>query len=197
MRRLLKTTSTSALLALLFALTFSACSNHKNNAKNQQSDPPTYHNQSSKNNNQSPNNNNEELLLGKVINAQTGQAVANAKVTIMLTGSDMNDNNKQNNNSNVNVTVTSDQYGLFMAKDIAKGNHVIKVMHNGYQNWKNTIYVPTLNKNNAAGPFNGFFMPSKNNTQWLHGVFHISNSNNHPSNVYAKSLFVIIGLQMK
>src|SRR5699024_3194910 len=132
----------------------------------------------------SVNNKKTEMLLGKVINAQTGQALANAAVTVNL-----------NNSSDDYTIATTNRNGLFIVAGLAKGDHVIKVKEDGYQSWKNTVYVPLLNKNNQGGPLNGFFRPNNDSDGWLHGVFHTNNNNKHPSNVYDKSLFVIIGLQ--
>lgn len=178
MRRLLKTSAISMLFALLAVFTFSACSNHKNK---QQTDPPAYNEQSS--------TNDSELLLGKVINAQTGQAVANANVVVKFSG------NKNNGNLAV---ATTNRRGLFMVTGITKGKHVIIVKKGGYQRWKNTVYVPLLNKKIPGSPFNGFFRPSPASEGWLHGVFQTNKDNNRSSNnVYEKSLFLVIGLQMK
>lgn len=185
MKRLLQTSAMSVFLALIAVMVFTACTSHKTNKENQQSDHPVA-------TNQLPDSKHKEFLLGKVINAQTGQAVAHAKVIVNRGGREDNTSNPA-----TQAMVMTNRNGLFIVTGIAKGDHVMKVKANGFQFWKNTVYVPALNKTNAAGPFNGFFMPSKNNSGWLHGVFQVSNSNHSPSNLYDKSIFIIIGLQAK
>lgn len=169
MRRLRQTISVSSLLALIVAFTFTV-SQAQDTSNSQKSA-----------------NRNGELLLGKVINARTGQALANAAVTVSL-----NDSSQDNYR-----IVKTNRDGLFMVTGLAKGDHLIKVKEDGYRFWKNIIYVPLLNKHHPGGPLNGFFRPNNESNGWLHGVFHPNNNNNHPSNVYQKNLFVVIGLEMK
>ncbi len=170
MRRLIKTSSISAFLALILAFTFTAL-------QAQNSDSLRMQKQKGK------------MLLGKVINATTGQAVANAKVTAKIKG------HKNNNRAKEMHQDMTDEDGLFMMTGITKGNYIIKVQQNGYKSWKNIVHVPHLTKKNSQKPFNGFFRPNSNSKRWLHGVFQTNKNNKNQGNIYAKSLFLTIGLQ--
>jgi hypothetical protein len=171
MKQLKKISSTSALLCLIAAFTFTAS---QAQSKSQKLNPK------------------DNTLLGKVINAQSGRALASAKVTIRR-------GQKHSNNKGTrwDTTVTTNTDGTFSLKNLKKGNYAITVQRKGYQQWKNTIYMPKLSKKHSNGPFNGFFQPNPNDNGWLHGVFHTNNYNNKSANLYAKSMFVIIGLQKK
>ncbi len=162
-----------ALLALIAAFTFSASQAQNKQTKKRLHNNPKW-----------------EMLLGKVINAHTGQAVADAEVTVMAGGN-------KNNGMSEDTTVRTDADGLFMVKSVDKGNHVIRIQRDGYEQWKNTVFVPSLRKKKPQRPFNGFFRPKSDHHGWLHGVFHTNNNNSHPTNLYAKGLFIIIGMQQK
>jgi hypothetical protein len=171
MRRLIKTSSMSLLLSLILAFTFTAL-------QAQNSDSLRMQKQKGK------------MLLGKVINAETGQAVANAKVTAKIKGNN-------NNSAKEMHQAMTDKEGLFMMTGVTKGNYIINVQQAGYQSWKNIVHVPHLTKKNSQRPFNGFFRPNSNSKGWLHGVFHSNKNNKNQGNIYAKSLFLTIGLQKK
>jgi hypothetical protein len=173
MKYLKQTISASTLLALIVAFTFTASQAQNKVANNLKS-----------------NQKNNEMLLGKVINAQTGDAIANAQVTIMLGDSSSHGNNHA-------ATVATNSRGLFIVTGVSKGDHAIQVNKAGYEPWKNTIYMQLLNKKHPGGPLNGFFRPNNDSHGWLHGVFHTNKNNNHPANMYVKSVFVTIGLQKK
>lgn len=187
MRRLLKPTSLSVILVLSVAFVFSSCSKHKKDPINQQTNQRVSNSQSSNN------SDHKELLLGRVINAQTGKPVSHATVTVKLS-----DRTAKSGSYPVSGTsVTTNRKGFFMVKNIKKGNHVIRVEQSNYQLWKNTVYIPLINKKSPGGPINGFFRPNNTGSGWFHGVFQTYNSNNHPSNLFVKSVFITIGLQKK
>jgi hypothetical protein len=216
MRRLIKISSISALLALITVFTFSALQAQNNN-QNQQ-----YNNN---NNRYSP------MLIGRVINGK-GKAVRNAKVTIMTNGSHINNNNHMRNyGMHEDTTVKTDNRGLFKVENVSPGNHTIKVRKGRYQLWQNTVDM-SLGMNNNYGysngygfrfnynyrphyhgsqpPFHGFFRPDSTKHGFFHGVFsknthdttnynrqHHRNNNNYGTNAYSKSLFLTIRLQRK
>lgn len=113
MRRYLKISSASVLLALIAALTFSASqAQQAQNSNNQQLKYRQGYRQ---------------ILMGKVVSAQTGQPVANAKVTIMTSGVNANKgNNVRNYGMRVEATATTDKNGTFLLKILHPARILLK-----------------------------------------------------------------------
>lgn len=132
MEYLYKISSNVAALALVVGLSFSTSMAQSTSSKTASSQRNT--------------------LKGKVVNSQSGQAVANAKViaikyTQTKRGNAKNDTTK-NTYANTDMsdnqspfTTTTDKNGTFKIKKIPSGSYTLKVKGDGYQTWKKQIAI--------------------------------------------------------
>lgn len=124
-----------------------------------------------------------QILSGKVVNAQTGQPIANAEVTIMTSGS-YTDNESQvrSYGMHIETTITTDQNGRFLVKNLSFGPHTIKVRKNNYQYWQNTVSLRmgmnNYYKYNGLSSF-GYYMHGYN-YPYSYGYRHNNNERQPP-----------------